>query len=145
MPLDSMQELFLNELKDIYNAEKQIVRALPRMAKAAQSVALQRAFTKPLRETEGHVERLEPIFKTLGVAPRGKKCKGMEGLIGEGKEIMEEEGKPEVIDAALVSAATLQARAPSSGIWGCSRPRSTGRARSMRGASRSLTETLSTR
>jgi ferritin-like metal-binding protein YciE len=105
MPLDSMQELFLNELKDIYNAEKQIVRALPRMAKAAQSVALQRAFTKHLRETEGHVERLERIFKTLGVAPRGKKCKGMEGLIEEGKEILEEEGEPEVIDAALISAA----------------------------------------
>lgn len=105
MALDSMEELFLNELKDVYNAEKQLVRALPRMAKAAQSAALQRAFTKHLRETEGHVERLERIFRALGETPRGKKCKGMEGLIEEGKEILEEEGEPEVIDAALISAA----------------------------------------
>lgn len=105
MALDSMQELFLNELKDVYNAEKQLVRALPRMAKAAQSPDLQRAFTKHLRETEGHVQRLERIFKGLGQAARGKKCKGMEGLIAEGKEVLEEDGSPEVIDAALISAA----------------------------------------
>ena len=105
MPLDSMQDLFLNELKDVYNAEKQILRALPRMAKAADAPALQQAFTKHLRETEGQVQRLERIFKSLGQAARGKKCKGMEGLIEEGKEILEEEGAPEVIDAALISAA----------------------------------------
>lgn len=105
MPLDSMQDLFLNELKDVYNAEKQLVRALPRMAKAAQDPQLQRAFTKHLRETEGHVDRLERIFKSLGQTPRGKKCKGMEGLVEEGKEILEEDGASEVIDAALISAA----------------------------------------
>jgi ferritin-like metal-binding protein YciE len=105
MSLDSMQDLFLNELKDVYNAEKQILRALPRMAKAADAPALQQAFTKHLRETEGQVQRLERIFKSLGQAARGKKCKGMEGLIEEGKEILEEEGAPEVIDAALISAA----------------------------------------
>jgi ferritin-like metal-binding protein YciE len=105
MPLDSMQDLFLNELKDIYNAEKQLVRALPRMAKAAQSPELQEAITKHLKETEGHVKRLEQIFSELGQAARGKKCKGMEGLIEEGKEILEEEGAAEVIDAALISAA----------------------------------------
>ena len=105
MALDSMEELFLNELKDVYNAEKQIVRALPRMAKAAQSPDLQRAFSKHLRETEGHVQRLERIFKALGKTPRGKKCKGMEGLLEEGKEILEEDGAPEVIDAALIGAA----------------------------------------
>jgi len=105
MALDSMQDLFLNELKDVLNAEKQLVQALPRMAKAAQSPKLQQAFTKHLRETEGHVERLERIFKSLGETARGKKCKGMEGLIEEGKEILEEEGEPEVIDAALISAA----------------------------------------
>jgi ferritin-like metal-binding protein YciE len=105
MALESMQDLFLNELKDLYNAEKQILRALPRMAKAAEAPALQQAFTKHLRETEGHVRRLERIFKSLGEAARGKKCKGMEGLIEEGKEILEEEGAPEVIDAALISAA----------------------------------------
>jgi ferritin-like metal-binding protein YciE len=105
MALDSMQELFLNELKDVYNAEKQLVRALPRMAKAAQSPKLQQAITKHLRETTGHVDRLERIFRSLGATPRGKKCKGMEGLIEEGKEILEEEGAPEVIDAAIISAA----------------------------------------
>jgi ferritin-like metal-binding protein YciE len=105
MALDSLQDLFLNELKDILNAEKQLVQALPRMAKAAQSPQLQQAFTKHLRETEGHVERLERIFQSLGETARGKKCKGMEGLVEEGKEILEEEGQPEVIDAALISAA----------------------------------------
>lgn len=105
MPLDSLQDLFLNELKDVYNAEKQLIRALPRMAKAAQAPELQQAFTKHLKETEGHVQRLERIFADLGHAARGKKCKGMEGLIEEGKEILEEEGEPEVIDAALISAA----------------------------------------
>ena len=105
MSLGSMNDLFLNELKDVYNAEKQIVRALPRMAKAANSEDLRDAFTMHLRETEGHVRRLEQIFKSLDLAPRGKSCKGMEGLLEEGKEILEEEGAPEVIDAALISAA----------------------------------------
>jgi len=105
MALDSLQDLFLNELKDVLNAEKQLVQALPRMAKAAQSPQLQQAFTKHLRETEGHVQRLEKIFQSLGETPRGKKCKGMEGLIEEGKEILQEDGEPEVIDAALISAA----------------------------------------
>jgi ferritin-like metal-binding protein YciE len=105
MALDSMEQLFLDELKDVYNAEKQLVRALPRMAKAANDPKLSQAFTKHLRETEGHVQRLERIFKALGQTPRGKKCKGMEGLIEEGKEILEEDGLPEVIDSALISAA----------------------------------------
>jgi len=105
MALDSMNELFLNELKDVYNAEKQLVSALPRMAKAAQSPKLQQAITKHLGETEGHVKRLEQILQSLGEPLRGKKCKGMEGLIEEGKEILEEEGAPEVIDAAIISAA----------------------------------------
>jgi len=100
-----MNELFLNELKDVYNAEKQLVSALPRMAKAAQSPKLQQAITKHLGETEGHVKRLEQILQSLGEPLRGKKCKGMEGLIEEGKEILEEEGAPEVIDAAIISAA----------------------------------------
>jgi ferritin-like metal-binding protein YciE len=105
MALNSMDELFLNELKDVYNAEKQLVAALPRMAKAAQSPKLQQAITKHLRETEGHVKRLEQILQSLGEPLRGKKCKGMEGLIEEGKEILEEEGAAEVIDAAIISAA----------------------------------------
>jgi ferritin-like metal-binding protein YciE len=105
MSLDSLEKLFLEELKDIYNAEKQITRALPRMAKAAESPELQQAFTKHLKETEGQIQRLERVFKELGQAPRGKKCKGMEGLIEEGKEKLEEEGEPEVVDAALIASA----------------------------------------
>jgi len=105
MSLDSLEKLFIEELKDVYNAEKQILRALPRMAKTAESPDLRQAFTKHLRETEGQVKRLERIFQELGHAPRGKKCKGMEGLLEEGKEILEEDGEPAVIDAALISAA----------------------------------------
>ena len=75
------------------------------MAKAAEAPELAQAFTKHLRETEGHVQRLERIFKSLDQAARGKTCKGMQGLLEEGKEILEEEGAPEVIDAALISAA----------------------------------------
>ncbi len=105
MSLESMQELFLNELKDSYNSEKQIVRALPRLAKAAASQELAQALRKHLKETENQVRRLERIFKSLGQTPRGKKCKGMEGILKEGKEVLEEEGAPEVIDAALIAAA----------------------------------------
>ena len=105
MSLDSLASLFLNELKDVYNAEKQILRALPRMAKAADSAELQQAFTKHVKETENQVRRLERIFKDLGQTPRGKKCKGMEGLIEEGKEVLEEDGEAQVLDAALISAA----------------------------------------
>jgi ferritin-like metal-binding protein YciE len=105
MSLDSLESLFLEELKDIYSAEKLIVRALPRMAKAAETQQLQQAFTQHLKETQGHVERLERIFKDLGQTARGKKCKGMEGLLEEGKEIMEQEGEGPVIDAALIAAA----------------------------------------
>jgi ferritin-like metal-binding protein YciE len=105
MSLDSLQSLFLEELKDIYHAEKQLVQALPRLAKAAGTPELQQAFSSHLAETEGHVERLERIFKDLGQAARGKRCKGMEGLLEEGKEIMQEDGEGPVIDAALIAAA----------------------------------------
>jgi ferritin-like metal-binding protein YciE len=105
MSLDSLQALFLNELKDVYHAEKQLVEALPRLAKAARSPELRQAFASHFEETEGQVERLERIFVELGASARGKRCKGMEGLIEEGKEILEEEGDASVIDAALISAA----------------------------------------
>ena len=105
MSLDSLEKLFLEELKDIYNAEKQLTKALPRMAKAAESPELQQAFTNHLRETEGQIQRLERVFQELGQAARGKKCKAMEGLIEEGKELMEEESEPQVLDAALIGAA----------------------------------------
>ena len=105
MSLDSLQSLLLNELKDVYHAEKQLVEALPRMAKAADSAELQQAFSDHLAETKGQVERLERILQELGQPARGKRCKGMEGLLEEGKEIMQEEGEPAVIDAALIAAA----------------------------------------
>jgi len=105
MSLDSLQSILLEELKDIYHAEKQLLAALPRMAKAAASPELEKAFTSHLQETEGHVERLERIFTELGQAARGKRCKGMEGLVEEGKEFMKEDGEASVIDAALIAAA----------------------------------------
>jgi ferritin-like metal-binding protein YciE len=105
MSLDSLQNLFVTELKDIYNAEKQLVTALPRIAKGASSPRLAEAITKHLKETEGHVARLEEIFQSLGLPVRGKKCKGMEGLLEEGKEVMEEKAQESVRDAALISAA----------------------------------------
>jgi len=103
--LDSLQSLFLDELKDVYHAEKQLLRALPRMAKAASSPKLQQAFTNHLRETQGQVQRLERVFKEIGQTPRAKKCEGMAGLVEEGKKILEEDGDPAVIDAALIAAA----------------------------------------
>jgi ferritin-like metal-binding protein YciE len=107
MSLDSLQSLFIEELKDIYNGEKQLLIALPRMAKAAESSELQQAFTKHLKETEGQVQRLERILKELGEAVRGKQCKGMEGIIEEGKEKLEKKGEADgsVLDAALIASA----------------------------------------
>ncbi len=97
MALDSLHSLFLDELKDVYHAEKQLVRALPRLAKAASSPELKNAFTSHLRETEGHVRRLEQVFQELGETPRAKKCDGMAGLIEEGKKILEEDGEEEAL------------------------------------------------
>jgi ferritin-like metal-binding protein YciE len=105
MSLDSLQSLFIEELRDIYNGEKQILKALPRMAKAAESAELQQAFTKHLKETEGQVTRLERILRDQGQAVRGKQCKGMAGIIEEGKEKLEEESDGSVLDAALIAAA----------------------------------------
>jgi len=105
MPLDSLHDLYVNELKDLYNAENQLLKALPRMAKAATAPELKEAFTEHLDVTRKQVERLDTIFAELGVSPKGKKCKAMEGLVEEGKEVMEEDGDPAVIDAALIAAA----------------------------------------
>jgi ferritin-like metal-binding protein YciE len=105
MSLDSLESLFIEELRDIYNAEKQILRALPKMAKAAESAELSQAFTKHLKETQGHVQRLEKILRELGQAVRGKQCKGMMGLLEEGKEKLEEDGEAAVLDAALIASA----------------------------------------
>jgi ferritin-like metal-binding protein YciE len=105
MGLESLHDLYVDELKDLYNAENQLLKALPRMAKAANHPNLQAAFTEHLEVTRGQVERLERIFKELGEKPTGKKCKAMEGLIEEGKELLEEEAEPSVLDAALICAA----------------------------------------
>jgi ferritin-like metal-binding protein YciE len=103
--LRSLQDLYVDELKDLYSAENQILKALPKMAKAASSPELRTAFEDHLEQSKGHVERLARIFKKLDVSPSGKKCKAMEGLIAEGKEVMEEDATPAVMDAALIAAA----------------------------------------
>jgi ferritin-like metal-binding protein YciE len=105
MDLESLKDLFVDELKDLYSAENQILKALPKMIKKATSKELKSGFEQHLKETEVHVERLETIFKELEVSPKGKKCKGMEGVIADGKELMEEEAEPEVMDAGLIGAA----------------------------------------
>lgn len=103
--MNSLQELFVDELKDILNAENQLLKVLPKMSKKAVSPALKKAFTDHLKETEGHVQRLEKIGQTLGEKLTGKKCAAMAGLIEEGNEILEEDGQNAVIDAALIGAA----------------------------------------
>jgi ferritin-like metal-binding protein YciE len=105
MELDTLKDLYVEELKDLYSAEKQLVKALPKMAKAAKSPKLQAAFKTHLRQTAEHAARLEKICSELGVSPRGKKCVGMEGLIEEGSELIKEEPDPDVLDAGLISAA----------------------------------------
>ena len=105
MKLDSLNELYVDHLKDMYSAETQITKALPRMAKKASSPDLKAAFESHLQETLGQIQRLDQIFQALEKSPRGKKCAGMEGLLEEGKEVMTEDIDPEVLDAALIAAA----------------------------------------
>ncbi|HEY4312612.1 MAG TPA: ferritin-like domain-containing protein [Pirellulales bacterium] len=101
----TLKELFLEELKDLYSAEKQLIKALPKMAKAATAEDLQQGFLDHLEQTKGHAERLERVFELLDQKPRAKKCKAMEGLIEEGKELIAEDAEPEVLDAGLIAAA----------------------------------------
>jgi ferritin-like metal-binding protein YciE len=105
MRLDSLENLFIHELKDLLSAEKQLVKALPKMAKGANNAKLQAGFKEHLEQTKGHVARLEKIFELLGKAPRAEHCKAMEGLITEGSDLVEEEGSPMVKDAGLIGAA----------------------------------------
>lgn len=100
-----LEELLVDELKDLYSAENQIVKALPKMAKAASAPELKRAFERHLEETRRQVERLDQIGEALEIKLTGKKCKGMEGLLEEGKEIMEEDLDENAIDAGLIGAA----------------------------------------
>ena len=105
MKLDTLEKLYVDELRDIYNAENQLLKALPKMAKGASSSDLKDAFETHLRQTESHVERLEQIFAELDESPKGKTCHGMKGLIEEGSEILKEDGEESVLDAGIIVAA----------------------------------------
>ena len=105
MKLESLRDLLVEQLQDLYDAENRITKALPKMAKAATSPALKAAFEKHLRETEGQVKRLEQVFEALGEKAKTKTCKAMQGLIAEGEETMGENAEPEVLDAALIASA----------------------------------------
>lgn len=103
--MENLQELFVEQLKDVHNAEKQITKALPKMAKAASSPQLRAAFVEHLAVTKEHVARLESIFEELGEKPGRKKCAAMEGLVEEGQELIEEKPVAQVLDAGLIAAA----------------------------------------
>jgi len=105
MPAKNLEDLFVDKLKDIYDAEKRITKALPKMAKSATSEALSSAFEEHLKVTEGQIERLDRIFESLDQSPGRKTCHGMVGLLEEGQEVMQEEMSEEVMDAALIAAA----------------------------------------
>jgi len=105
MKLDTLRKLYVEELRDVYNAEQQLVKALPKMAKGASSDELREAIETHLTETKGHVERLEQIFEGLDESPKGKTCKAMKGLVEEGSEILEEKGEESVLDAGIIAAA----------------------------------------
>ena len=105
MALDSLEKLFIEELKDTYNAEKQITKALKKMSKAASDKTLSKAFEAHLAETEKQIERLEQVFESIDMAPKGKTCEGMKGIIAEGNDMMSEDGEEEVKDAALIASA----------------------------------------
>ena len=102
---NDLNELLVEEMRDIYNAEQQLLKALPKMAKAAQSERVKEAFERHLEETEQQVERLEQAFEHLGEPAKGKKCQAMEGLIEEAKEIIDEHKESAMLDAALICAA----------------------------------------
>ncbi len=105
MTIKTVQDLFVQELRDIYHAEKQILKALPKMAKSATSEELRTAFETHLEETRGQVERLEQVFETLDLAKRSKRCEAMEGLIEEGRDVLDEVEKGDVLDAGMIVAA----------------------------------------
>jgi ferritin-like metal-binding protein YciE len=105
MKLDTLQKLYIDELRDLYNAENQLLKALPKMAKGASSPDLKNAFEKHFRQTETHVQRLEQVFAELNEPAKGKTCRAMKGLIEEGSEILKEEGEESVLDAGIIVAA----------------------------------------
>jgi ferritin-like metal-binding protein YciE len=105
MALDTLHDLFIHELRDLYDAEQQIITGLPLMAQAAHADSLRRLFESHLRETSAQIERLDELFEALGVSFTGRSCKAMQGLLAEAREVIQEEADPEVLDAALIVAA----------------------------------------
>ena len=105
MEQNDLRELYIDELRDLYDAENQLIKALPEMAESATSDQLRAGFEQHLEQTRTHAQRLEQIFNELGEKAKGKKCKGMQGLVSEGKDIMGEDFEGDVLDAALISAA----------------------------------------
>jgi len=105
MKLDTLQKLYASELRDLYNAENQLLKAMPKMAKAASSEELKNAFEKHLEQTKSHVERLEQVFEELDEKPKGKTCRAMKGLVEEGSEILQQDGEESVLDAGIIVAA----------------------------------------
>ncbi len=120
MELNTLKDLYIVELKDLYSAEKQIIKALPKMAKAASNEQLAAGFKQHLEETKVHAERLEKLLSDLGQTTRGPKCKGMEGVLKEGDEMIEEEADEEVRDAGLIAAAQRVEHYEMAG-YGCAR------------------------
>lgn len=120
MKLENLKDLYIHELKDLHSAEKQLTKALPKMAKAASNEELGDAFREHLEQTEEHVRRLEKILESHDETFRGAKCKGMEGLIKEGSEMIEEDGDDDVRDAGLISAAQRVEHYEIAG-YGCAR------------------------
>lgn len=105
MKIESLRDLYVDQLKDLYNAEQQLIKALPKMAKAATSEELRAAFEDHLGQTRQHAQRIETIFEKMGEKAAGKKCKAMEGLVKEGSEVMEEDMEDGIKDAAIIAAA----------------------------------------
>ncbi len=105
MKLNNLRDLLIEQLQDLYDAENQLVKALPKMAKTASSPELKRAFEDHLEQTKGHVDRLNRVFQTLNQTPKGKKCMGMEGLLKEGDEMIKQNADDDVKDAGLIAAA----------------------------------------
>ena len=105
MKLNTLQDLFIDELRDLYSAENQLLKALPKMAKGASEAELKQAFEEHLEQTKGHVERLEQIFDGLDESPKGKTCHAMKGLVEEGAEILDQDGEESVLDAGIIAAA----------------------------------------
>jgi ferritin-like metal-binding protein YciE len=120
MKLKDMHALFVHELKDLYSAEQQLTKALPKMAKAANNADLRTAFEEHLKETENQLDRLGKVFEKVEAKPGGQKCVAMEGLINEGKELLSQDAQPEVLDAALICAAQRVEHYEIAG-YGCAR------------------------